>query len=67
MRMKCRECDQIHNSKDIRNNNILTYAVGYPEWHECIDGRRKGKEFAKSELDNDVTLIYGYDGCLGWP
>lgn len=67
MKMKCNWCKKIHNSKDIRDKNQLTYAVNFPEWHECIDGRGKGKEFAKIELDNCDILVNGYDGCLGWP
>jgi hypothetical protein len=65
MFMKCRECGKLHFSEDVRRDKRLTYSVGSNKWHDCIDGRGSGK--ANTALDNDDTIVLGYDGCLGWP
>lgn len=70
MKLRCRECSNVYDSKDVREQKRLTYAnfclnqEKAEMWHDCIDGC--GSEVPNLELDNDPTEVIGYDGCLGW-
>lgn len=101
MKMKCRQCNKIYTSKEVRESSGRLF---YPEptisnglmdkWRSCaypqiirrepflnkkisisifnleleisIDCNKKYKEKVNNKLDEDNTLIYGYDGCKGW-
>ena len=75
MRMKCRECGDILESKEVRRTKHLTYSTPWNneendkasrKWHECIGGVGSMDD-PSYDLDNDNTVAIGYCGCRGWP
>lgn len=66
MKMRCMECDLVHESKEIRASGQLTYVwTDGGKWHDAIDGRGTG--IANLALDKVDIIVAGYDGCRGWP
>ena len=65
MKMRCRECNTIYDSKEIKEENRLVYVTDGDRRYDCING--SGFNASNPILDDSSEEVIGYDGCLGWP